>query len=94
MLQKPFPAVTLLAMVSQTTGVDRLHNLTVNYSYVIPTAGHNAIVRAALGNWQVSGVTKLLSGTAVNPTCTNSTTRGVAYSTPSYTNTGAGATAS
>jgi hypothetical protein len=69
------------------TSVDRRHNLTVNYSYVIPTLGeHNAILKAALGNWQVSGVTKLLSGTAVNPTCSNTTTRGVAYSLPSYTN--------
>ena len=39
-----------------------------------------------LENWQVSGVTKLLSGTAVNPNCQNTTTRGIAYSMPSYTN--------
>jgi hypothetical protein len=70
------------------TGIDRRHNLTVNYSYAIPTLmKDNRLMRAALGNWQVSGVTKLLSGTAVNPTCTNSTTRGVAFSLPSYTNT-------
>jgi len=69
------------------TAVDRRHNLTVNYSYMIPTLGtNNRLLRAALGNWQVSGVSKLLSGTAVNPTCTNTTTRGVAYSLPSYTN--------
>ena len=69
------------------TAVDRLHNLTVNYSYLIPTLGKsNRILSAAFGNWQVSGVTKLLSGTAVNPTCANTTTRGVAYSQPSYTN--------
>ena len=30
--------------------------------------------------WLVSGVTKLLSGTAVNPSCSNSTNRGVAFS--------------
>jgi hypothetical protein len=70
------------------TSVDRRHNLTINYSYAIPTLmRHNRWASAALGNWQVSGVTKLLSGTAANLTCTNSTTRGVAYSLPSYTNT-------
>jgi hypothetical protein len=69
------------------TAVDRKHNLTVNYSYLIPnlTKG-NSVVRAVLSNWQVSGVTKVLSGTAVNPTC-SSNTRGVQYSLPSYTNT-------
>jgi hypothetical protein len=70
------------------TGVDRRHNLTVNYSYAIPTLmKDNKVVSAALGHWQVSGVTKLLSGTAVNPSCANSTTRGVQFSQPSYTNT-------
>ena len=68
------------------TPTDRRHNLTVNYSYLIPTFGDNGVVRAVLGNWQVSGVTKLLSGTAVTPACTNTTTRGVAYSMPSYSN--------
>ena len=68
--------------------MDRRHNLTVHYSYLIPTLGRgNAFLRTALANWQVSGVTKLLSGTAVNPACTNGTTRGVAFSQPSYTNT-------
>jgi hypothetical protein len=70
------------------TGVDRRHNLTINYSYAIPTLmKDNRIVSTALGNWQVSGVTKLLSGTAVNPSCSNNATRGVAFSLPSYTNT-------
>jgi hypothetical protein len=69
------------------TPTDRRHNLTVNYSYLIPTFGSNGLVRSLLGNWQVSGVTKVLSGTAVSPTCTNTTNRGVAYSMPSYTNT-------
>jgi hypothetical protein len=69
------------------TSVDRRHNLTINYSYAIPTLmPENKIVSAVLGNWQVSGVSKILSGTAANLTCTNSTTRGVAFSTPSYTN--------
>src|SRR5207247_11049406 len=43
-------------------------------------------LRAAVGVWEVSGVSKLLSGTAVSPTCSNATTRGVAYSLPSFTN--------
>jgi hypothetical protein len=68
------------------TPIDRRHNLTINYSYLIPTVGNNAVVRTALGNWQISGVTKFLSGTAVTPTCTNTTNRGVAFSMPSYTN--------
>ena len=34
----------------------------------------------------MSGVTKLRSGTAVNPNCQNTTTRGIQYSMPSYTN--------
>jgi carboxypeptidase family protein/TonB-dependent receptor-like protein len=69
------------------TAVDRPHNLTVNYSYLIPTLDRsNPVLRAVLGNWQVSGVTKLLSGSTVNPSCQNTTTRGVAYSQPSYTN--------
>ena len=69
------------------TTVDRRHNLTVNYSYAIPTLMRdNRIMRALLGDWQVSGVTKVLSGTAVNPSCSNNSTRGVAFSLPSYTN--------
>jgi hypothetical protein len=69
------------------TAVDRRHNLTVNYSYAIPTLmPDNRVVSSLLRDWQVSGVTKVLSGTAANLTCTNSTTRGVAYSAPSYTN--------
>jgi hypothetical protein len=47
----------------------------------------NKVVYGILSHWQISGVTKLLSGTAANPTCTNSATRGVAFSQPSYTNT-------
>ena len=69
------------------TAVDRTHNLTVNYSYMIPTFGRgNRILGAVLSDWQVSGVTKFLSGTTVNVTCANTTTRGVAYSQPSLTN--------
>jgi outer membrane receptor protein involved in Fe transport len=68
------------------TSVDRRHNLTVNYSYLIPTLRANKVVRAILGNWQISGVTKFLTGTAVNPSCSDTTNKGVQYSTPSLTN--------
>ncbi len=71
------------------TSVDRLQNMTINYSYLIPdfTKNVNSVLSACCADWQVSGVTKLLSGTSVSPTCTNTSTRGVAYSMPSYTNT-------
>jgi len=67
------------------TAVDRKHNLVVNYSYQIPSAlksvkGVNWVVR----DWQISGVTKFISGTAVNPSC-SSTVAGVANSDPTYT---------
>ncbi len=41
----------------------RPHNLVVNYSYEVP--GHiwrNRVARAALANWQVSGITQIVSG--------------------------------
>jgi len=67
------------------TSVDRKHNLVVNYSYQIPNTlkaikGANWVVR----DWQISGVTKFISGTAVNPTCT-STVAGVANADPTLT---------
>jgi hypothetical protein len=69
------------------TGVDRTHNLTLNYTYMVPSLSSGPrILSAALSNWQVSGVTKVLSGTTVNVTCANTTTRGVQYSQPSLTN--------
>jgi hypothetical protein len=69
------------------TNVDRRHNLVLNYSYLVPTIMEgNRILSAVLRDWQIAGVTKVLSGTAVNPSCSNGSTRGVAYSLPSYTN--------
>ena len=54
------------------TDNDRTHNLTVNYSYMIPNATPDTpIVKWLLGDWQVSGVTKYLSGTATQPNCTS-----------------------
>ena len=67
------------------TSVDRKHNLVVNYSYQIPTAFKSVkSVQWALRDWQISGVTKFISGTAVNPACT-STVAGVANADPTYT---------
>jgi hypothetical protein len=71
------------------TNVDRRHNLVINYSYEIPSVmPGNRIVDAVLGNWQVSGVTKFLSGTVVNPSCTTNNT-GVRNSDPTLTGIGA-----
>jgi hypothetical protein len=67
------------------TDVDRRHNLVVNYSYDIPgLSGAPAIVRHLLGNWQVSGITKLQSGAAVTPSC-ESNNSGIANTLPSLT---------
>jgi hypothetical protein len=67
------------------TSVDRTHNLVVNYSYEIPSVmPDNRIVNAILGDWQVSGVTKFLSGTVVNPSC-SSNNSGIANSDPTLT---------
>jgi hypothetical protein len=75
------------------TNVDRRHNLVVNYSYEVPSVmPGNRIVHAILGNWQVSGVTKFLSGTALTPTCTTTNT-GVRNSDPSLTGLTTGLTA-
>ena len=48
---------------------DRRHNLRVNYSYDIPSFTDMPVVKQLLHNWQVSGITSLLSGQAITPTC-------------------------
>jgi hypothetical protein len=48
---------------------DRKHNLVFNYSYNVPTFSKVAVLKQILSDWQVSGVTQLLSGTALTPTC-------------------------
>jgi outer membrane receptor protein involved in Fe transport len=54
------------------TSVDRRHNLSVNYSYQIPTVNRlPAAARWVLQDWQVSGVTKFQSGNPLTPTCTS-----------------------
>ena len=49
------------------------------------------MVKWILSDWQVSGVTKFISGTPITPTCT-STVAGVASTDPSYTGLGTSAT--
>ena len=65
------------------TTVDRRHNLVANYSYEFPNP-KNGIARAIFGDWQISGVTKFITGISVNPSC-SSTNSGVANTDPSYT---------
>jgi hypothetical protein len=56
-----------------------------NYSYMIPTPLPNVrVARWILGDWQVSGVTKYLSGTATQPNCTTNNT-GIANTNPTLT---------
>jgi len=67
------------------TPVDRTHNLVVNYTYQIRNPTPNVrFLSLVLGDWQVSGVTKFLSGAAVTPTCT-STNAGIANADPTLT---------
>jgi hypothetical protein len=67
------------------TNNDRTHNLVLNYSYMIPNALPNTpVAKWLLGDWQVSGVTKYLSGTATQPTC-NSNNTGIAFTNPTLT---------
>jgi len=72
------------------TNVDRRHNLVINYSYEIPSVmPNNKVVDAILGDWQVSGVTKFLSGTAATPSCTSNNT-GILNADPSLSGLGTG----
>ena len=63
---------------------DRKHNLTVNYSYNIPSLISVPVLKQVLSHWQVSGVTKLLSGQAITPVC-QSNNAGIANTNPSLT---------
>jgi Carboxypeptidase regulatory-like domain/TonB-dependent Receptor Plug Domain len=66
------------------TNDDRRHNLVVNYSYDIPTFTEMPVVKQLLMDWQVSGVTKMLSGQALTPSC-SSNNAGINNSLPSLT---------
>ncbi len=41
----------------------RPHNVIINYSYEPPKIDSNAVVEGILNNWQISGITQILSGT-------------------------------
>jgi hypothetical protein len=66
------------------TAENRKHNLVVNYSYNIPTATRLPVVKQLVMDWQVSGVTRLLSGAPITPGC-SSNNAGVGNSNPSLT---------
>ena len=66
------------------TAENRRHNMIVNYSYDIPSFTENAFIKPIVRDWQVSGVTRLLSGAPITPTC-SSNNAGIQNSNPSLT---------
>jgi len=67
------------------TSNNRKHNLVVNYSYLIPNAmPATPLAKWLLGDWQVAGVTKFLTGAPTQPSCTTSNT-GIANTNPTLT---------
>jgi Carboxypeptidase regulatory-like domain len=52
-----------------TTGSDRTHVLSVNYSYALPSFASQKFVNAVIGNWTLSGITSASSGAAYSPGC-------------------------
>jgi hypothetical protein len=79
----PSGAINKLRLWGPTAN-DRTHNLVINYSYALPGPANRGILKAILGDWMVSGVTKHLSGAATQPTCT-SNNPGVANTNPTLT---------
>ena len=67
------------------TANDRTHNLVLNYSYALPNPTPSvAFLKDILGDWMVSGVTKYLSGSATQPSCSTSNS-GIANTNPTLT---------
>jgi len=66
------------------TAENRKHNMIVNYSYDIPSFTENAFIKPIVRDWQVSGVTRLLSGAPITPGC-SSNNAGIQNSNPSLT---------
>jgi len=61
------------------------HNLVINYSYMIPDVLPNRpVANWVLRDWQISGVTKYLSGQATQPSCSTNNT-GIANTNPTLT---------
>jgi hypothetical protein len=54
-----------------TSGLNRTHVLTFNYIYTLPLfkGSSSALVRQALGGWQISGITSFFSGEPVDFGC-------------------------
>ena len=65
-------------------GENRSTTSIVNYSYDIPSFTENAFVKPIVRDWQVSGVTRLLSGAPITPSC-SSNNAGIQNSNPSLT---------
>ena len=67
------------------TSNNRKHNLVLNYSYYIPNAlPSTPVAKWIVGDWQVSGVTKFLSGQATQPSCSTNNP-GIANTNPTLT---------
>jgi hypothetical protein len=67
------------------TSNNRVHNLVVNYSYIIPNALPNTpVAKWIFDDWQIAGVTRFMSGQATQPTCTSNNT-GIANTNPTLT---------
>ena len=66
------------------TAENRKHNMIVNYSYDIPAFTENAFIKPIVRDWQISGVTRLLSGAPITPGC-SSNNAGIQNSNPSLT---------
>jgi hypothetical protein len=66
------------------TAEDRTHNLVVNYSYNVPTFTDIPVIKQLASDWQISGITKMLSGAGVTPACSSNGT-GVNNTRPSLT---------
>lgn len=67
------------------TNNNRTHNLNVNYSYIVPNTLQGVpVVKWLVADWQVSGVTKVLSGAPTQPNC-SSQNSGIANTNPTLT---------
>jgi hypothetical protein len=67
------------------TANNRVHNLVINYSYIIPdTLRTTPVANWIVRDWQIAGVTKFMTGAATQPTCTSNNT-GIANTNPTLT---------
>ncbi len=66
------------------TADNRVHNLNINYSYNIPNVTDMPVVKWLVSDWQLSGVTRFMSGQATQPSCSTTTT-GIANTNPTLT---------